>query len=455
MLDDLALQPGDVHRREHVAHPARPGTEVRRRPGLVDEFNAHVLQLVDDGRTVEPRAVADPHHRVRRVGHLGLDDGRRVVAWHLERRDDRVAGQHRDAGLAAGVHTDDGSTVAATQVRQRRVDRAPWRVGRAVDDVDARRGPVVLVGRHVDLLVLADDDHVGAVRERVARLDGRERHPTVPQLRDDFVVQLEVSRRDDYHSPKFSASGLNAFRGLLSGADSGADVTESITTGYEPLDELLGGGFERGTVSQVYGPPAAGKTNIALVAAVETAAQGGTVVYVDTEGLSLDRFEQVASARAERSDEELSAITDRIVVEEALDFEEQEEAVRDVEGFAERADLVVVDSATGFYRLKRGEDGEAGDALRKVGRQVTHLLSLARRHEFAVLLTNQVFSDPDGDRTRALGGNTLEHWMGTVVRIDRFRGGNRRATLEKHRAKPAGESIQFEITDSGIAATEL
>ncbi|WP_257298543.1 DNA repair and recombination protein RadB [Haloarchaeobius sp. FL176] len=232
-------------------------------------------------------------------------------------------------------------------------------------------------------------------------------------------------------------------------------MTESITTGYEPLDELLGGGFERGTVSQVYGPPAAGKTNIALVAAVETAAQGGTVVYVDTEGLSLDRFEQVASARAERSDEELSAITDRIVVEEALDFEEQEEAVRDVEGFAERADLVVVDSATGFYRLKRGEDGEAGDALRKVGRQVTHLLSLARRHEFAVLLTNQVFSDPDGDRTRALGGNTLEHWMGTVVRIDRFRGGNRRATLEKHRAKPAGESIQFEITDSGIAATEL
>ncbi|MFD1646416.1 DNA repair and recombination protein RadB [Haloarchaeobius litoreus] len=232
-------------------------------------------------------------------------------------------------------------------------------------------------------------------------------------------------------------------------------MTESITTGYEPFDGLLGGGFDRGTVSQVYGPPAAGKTNVALVTAVETAANGGTVVYVDTEGLSLDRFEQVASARAERSDEELADITDRIVIEEALDFEEQEEAVRDVEGFAERADLVVVDSATGFYRLKRGEDGEAGDALRKVGRQVTHLLSLARRHEFAVLLTNQVFSDPDSDRTRALGGNTLEHWMGTVVRIDRFRGGNRRATLEKHRAKPAGESIQFEITDAGIAATEL
>ncbi|WP_435346113.1 DNA repair and recombination protein RadB [Haloarchaeobius sp. HRN-SO-5] len=232
-------------------------------------------------------------------------------------------------------------------------------------------------------------------------------------------------------------------------------MNEQIPIGYDPLDDLLGGGFERGTVSQVYGPPAAGKTNVALVTAVEAAARGGTVVYVDTEGLSLDRFEQVASARADRSDESIGDITDRIVVEEALDFAEQEEAVRDVEGFAEQADLVVVDSATGFYRLERGEDSTGGDALRKVGRQVTHLLSLARRHDFAVLLTNQVFSDPDSDRIRALGGNTLEHWMGTVVRIDRFRGGNRRATLEKHRAKAAGESVQFKITDAGIAAAEV
>ncbi|WP_435359398.1 DNA repair and recombination protein RadB [Haloarchaeobius sp. DFWS5] len=229
----------------------------------------------------------------------------------------------------------------------------------------------------------------------------------------------------------------------------------SISTGCQPLDDLLGDGFERGTVTQVYGAPAAGKTNVALSTAVETAARGGTVVYVDTEGLSLDRFQQVADARANQSeDETVEDITGRIVVEEALDFQEQEEAVRDVDGFAERADFVVLDSATGFYRLERGEGSEGGQALRKVGRQVTHLLSLARRHDFAVLLTNQVFADIDSDRTRALGGNTLEHWMGSVVRIDRFRGGNRRATLEKHRAKPAGETVQFRITDGGIVAGE-
>ncbi|WP_207587802.1 DNA repair and recombination protein RadB [Halomontanus rarus] len=225
---------------------------------------------------------------------------------------------------------------------------------------------------------------------------------------------------------------------------------EAIPTGCPPVDELLGGGFERGTVTQLYGPPAAGKTNLALSGAVEAAAAGGTAVFIDTEGVSVDRFEQLLAARTDDIDD----VAARIVVEDALDFEEQAEAVRDAEEFAERADLIVLDSATGFYRLERGEDGAEGDALRAVTRQVTHLLSLARKHDLAVVVTNQVFADPDSDRTRPLGGNTFEHWTGAVLRIERFRGGNRRATLEKHRSKPAGESVQFRITERGLEGTD-
>ncbi|MXV63807.1 DNA repair and recombination protein RadB [Natronorubrum sp. JWXQ-INN-674] len=223
---------------------------------------------------------------------------------------------------------------------------------------------------------------------------------------------------------------------------------EAIPTGCAPVDELLGGGFERGTVTQVYGSPAAGKTNLALSAAVEAAVGGGTAVYIDTEGVSVDRFQQLLSARV--GDDDVESVASRIVIEDALDFEEQSEAVRDAEEFAQRADLIVLDSATGFYRLERTADGDEGEALRSVARQVTHLLSLARKHDLAVVLTNQVFSDPDADRTRALGGNTLEHWTGVVLRLERFRGGNRRATLEKHRSRPAGETAQFRITDSGL-----
>jgi len=225
-----------------------------------------------------------------------------------------------------------------------------------------------------------------------------------------------------------------------------------VPTGCGPVDDLLGGGFERGTVTQVYGQPAAGKTNLALSAAVAVAADGGLAVYVDTEGLSLDRFEQLASARADGG--AVEDITSRIVVESAHDFDEQAEAVRDAEEFAAEADLIVLDSATGFYRLERTADGDDGEALRDVARQVTHLLSLARRHDLAVVVTNQVFADPDSDRTRPLGGHTLEHWTGTVLRVDRFRGGKRRATLEKHRSKAAGETAGFRIADEGLVAVD-
>jgi DNA repair protein RadB len=232
-------------------------------------------------------------------------------------------------------------------------------------------------------------------------------------------------------------------------------VSDPVTTGCRSLDDLLGGGFERGTVTQVYGPPAAGKTNVALSAAVRVAAAGGTVVYIDTEGLSVDRFRQLAEHVA-GPDQSIEDVTSRLIVSEAHDFEEQEEAVRDASEFAERADLVVLDSATGFYRLERTIDqNDGGESLRRVARQVTHLLSLARKHDLAVVITNQVFTDPDSDGIRALGGHTLEHWTGAVLRIDRFRGGNRRATLEKHRAKPAGESVTFEITDGGLSSTQL
>ncbi len=228
-------------------------------------------------------------------------------------------------------------------------------------------------------------------------------------------------------------------------------MSDPVPTGCDPVDDLLDGGFDRGAVTQVYGPPAAGKTNLVLSAAVETAAHGNSALYVDTEGLSPDRMDQVASARAEQAGMDTADLAGRIVITDALTFEEQQEAVQDAAEFAEQVDLIVLDSATGFYRLKRTEQ-EEGEALRSVARQITHLLSLARKHDLAVAFTNQVYTDPESEKSRALGGHTLNHWSAAILRLDRFRGGNRRATLEKHQAKEVGGKAQFSITESGLAA---
>jgi len=227
-------------------------------------------------------------------------------------------------------------------------------------------------------------------------------------------------------------------------------VTDHVPTGCAPIDDLLGGGFERGAVTQVYGPPAAGKSNLVLSAAVEAATAGHSTLYIDTEGLSVDRMEQLARGHP---DADLDSVAGRLIVSEVHDFDEQREAVQDAAEFADQVGFVVLDSATGFYRLERTER-EEGEALRAVARQVTHLLSLARKHDIAVGLTNQVYTDPEGESARALGGHTLDHWSGIILRLDRFRGGNRRATLEKHHAREAGNTAQFRITDDGITGAQ-
>ena len=230
-------------------------------------------------------------------------------------------------------------------------------------------------------------------------------------------------------------------------------MNEPISTGCTAIDSLLGGGLERGVVTQLYGPPAAGKTNLALSASVQVAASGGKTLYIDTEGISVDRFEALAEAAAD--DENVETIAGRVIVSDALDFDEQREAVRDAGELAESVDLIVLDSATGFYRLERDDDDD-GETLRAVAKQVTQLLAFARRHDLAVLITNQVYSDPDADSSRArpLGGHTLTHWSGVVLRLERFRGGNRRVTLEKHGSKAAGETERFRITDDGLEGVD-
>ena len=230
-------------------------------------------------------------------------------------------------------------------------------------------------------------------------------------------------------------------------------MSEPIPTGCATVDDLLGGGFERGAVTQLYGPPAAGKTNLALSAAVEVAAAGDTALYVDTEGLSVERFRQIAEAEAGAG--AVDDVASRVIITDALDFDAQREAVQDAADLAAGAELIVLDSATGFYRLERDDD-DGGESLRQVAKQVPHLLSLARRHDLAVVVTNQVFSDPESDSSRArpLGGHTLTHWTGVVVRLERFRAGNRRATLEKHGSKAAGDTARFRITGAGLEGVD-
>ncbi|MDY0246129.1 DNA repair and recombination protein RadB [Methanosarcina mazei] len=221
-------------------------------------------------------------------------------------------------------------------------------------------------------------------------------------------------------------------------------IEKLLSSGCKPLDELLGGGFERGIVTQVFGAAGTGKTNICIQLAVECVKQGQKVIFIDTEGLSPVRFKQIAGENAKE-------IARSIIIYEPLSFEEQYSSVREVERIAgENVGLVVLDSATSYYRYELEDDETGIKSRRELANQIGFLHALARKHGFAALITNQVYSDVVGGGVRPLGGSSLEHISKTIIRLEKTGEGTRRAVLYKHRSRPEGSSAEFTITAEGI-----
>jgi DNA repair protein RadB len=220
---------------------------------------------------------------------------------------------------------------------------------------------------------------------------------------------------------------------------------ERVPTGIPALDTLLGGGLERRAITQVYGEPGCGKSTFVLIAAAERLRAGGTVIYLDTEGFSPERFRQVAGERA-------GELARNLILFEPLDFEQQGLMIAESERILQKGGvaLIVLDSATALYRTELTVGREA---QRRLARQMIYLLGLAKKYNIPVLVTNQVYMDVTRNIATGLGGTTMAHLSKAVVRLEGS-SGIRRAVLEKHRSLPAGGEFSFEMTGDGIRVRE-
>ncbi len=221
------------------------------------------------------------------------------------------------------------------------------------------------------------------------------------------------------------------------------------STGCKSIDELLGGGFESGTVTQLYGEAGSGKTNVCLQAAVECAIKGKKVIFIDSEGFSPERFLQIASANSE----DVESIARRIIIYEPHSFEQQTSCINEIEDVIKEngVALVILDSATLFYRLEL--DDERSIYLRRVlANQIMHLLEIARKYDLAVIITNQVYMDIEDGNLRPSGGYALEHLSKVIVQLEKTSEGRgkRIATLKKHRSMPEDIACEFFITSKGV-----
>jgi DNA repair protein RadB len=223
--------------------------------------------------------------------------------------------------------------------------------------------------------------------------------------------------------------------------------TDRRSSGNSALDLLLGGGLEVRTITQFYGEPASGKSTLCMIAAVACLRAGQSVVFIDSEGFSIERFRQIAGEDTEK-------IADSLFLFEPIDFEHQGAMIAEADKVlkAHKPGLLVMDSATALYRtdLEKGRD-----SIQMLTRQMIQLLGYSKRYELPVIITNQVYMDTIKNTYLGLGGTALEHISKVIIRLEKTDNpGFRRARLVKHRSQPEGAFFDFEITGDGIKAKE-
>ena len=222
--------------------------------------------------------------------------------------------------------------------------------------------------------------------------------------------------------------------------------TEKIPLGAEAVDALLGGGIECDCITELYGEGGSGKTNICLQLSRNVVQSGKKVVYIDTEGISLERYKQICGKHFEEA-------LKRTLFFKPYNIEEQDkniaDAVKLVVAKKDEIGLLVLDSATLHYRAELGMENDV-DERGLLNRQLMRLAMLARKVECPVLITTQVYTDSEKNALMPIGGYILGTYARTILFLKKKGIGRRAAVIIKHRSIPEGAEAEFEIFAGGV-----
>ncbi len=236
-----------------------------------------------------------------------------------------------------------------------------------------------------------------------------------------------------------------------------------ITTGSRELDNLLGGGgFETGSITEMFGEFRTGKTQLCHTLAVtcqlpfEQGGGAGKCMYIDTEGTF--RPERL-QAIAERFGLDKDEVLDNVAYARAYNSDHQSALLIQASAMMaeSRYALLIVDSATALYRTDYSGRGELSARQMHLARFLRTLLRLSDEFGIAVVITNQVVAQVDGasamfnpDPKKPIGGNIIAHASTTRLSFRKGRGENRVCKIYDSPCLPEAEAT-FAITNGGIA----
>ncbi|ARS89852.1 DNA repair and recombination protein RadA [Natrarchaeobaculum aegyptiacum] len=278
----------------------------------------------------------------------------------------------------------------------------------------------------------------------------------------------------------------------VGGFETGSTVLErrnkigKLSWHIDEVDDLLGGGIETQSITEVYGEFGSGKSQVTHQMAVnvqlpqEVGGLHGSCIFIDSEdtfrperiddmvrGLPDDA---IAAAMEDREiegtpddeaalEELVDSFLEYIHVAKAFNSNHQmllAEKAKELAGEHEDSEypvkLLCVDSLTAHFRAEYVGRGELANRQQKLNKHLHDIDKVGNLYNAAVIVTNQVTSNPDaffGDPTKPIGGNILGHKSTFRIYLRKSKGDKRIVRLVDAPNLADGEAV-MRVEEDGL-----
>ncbi|MHA2025620.1 MAG: ATPase domain-containing protein [Candidatus Thorarchaeota archaeon] len=219
-----------------------------------------------------------------------------------------------------------------------------------------------------------------------------------------------------------------------------------LPSGVSLLDRIMNGGLFTGPFTHVFGEAAAGKTTLALQFVNAAYRLDYGTIYINSDATSLvERLEQITGHT-------FSDLESMVKILAPRGFNEQGALIDDLDLYIrEETKLVIIDTLTKFYRLELEDKATNFSNHRELNRQAGILKGLARKHDVAVVVLNQVRAQmkKSGD-FEPVAKNILDYWSDYSMKM---RVGKEQGSRIIKRITPEGEpsDCRLYLTERGFA----
>jgi len=228
-----------------------------------------------------------------------------------------------------------------------------------------------------------------------------------------------------------------------------------LPSGCKALDDLIQGGIESQSLTELYGQEGAGKTQYVESLCVNTLSRGEAVYFIDCEGtMDIERMQQIAKVRGVNC--ELS----KLLIDLTGNTDSLERAVKSCTKriLENGVKLIIVDGMIGLYRMEydrgRAELNTRQNDMKVVLRR---LKNMAEYLNVAVLITNQVMGNPDAgygaNPIKPIGGHLFGHNVKHIIVFNKGGGVKRTAKIMKSN-KYGMYGCEFYLNEMGVSDFE-